>query len=133
MVKRDTSYHVYVSSFNDISDIDWVLNGRRSHNRTVRYVSALCIVRMIYSEEYIMSLQLNHRPVQVVYVGSDIVKYIMTADTFYGMYDWQRDIIENRKKALQFRDLSLFLVSLVTALVVGYVSTRTIQADEDDI
>ena len=124
VVKHGMVYWIYISSTDDIRGINWTLNDRRPNGSTTTVLpgdETLYITKLIYEEVYVMSLQLNPNSIQTTFTGSDLVVYLATADTFYGLFDWQNAMLSARERDAITKEFSIAVFGIIGILIIGFI------------
>lgn len=115
-LKQGAYYVIYVSSMQDIRNMNWLLGDRLPISKSTSEVSSIFIVRLVYPEKYFVSLQLRRSIIQSTFMGTNLILYLMTESTYFGLFEEQDAYFREMEQRKFFVD-----IAIITAAVIGGV------------
>lgn len=105
----------------DITKINWTLSGVLPYLRTIKQFSGVYIVQLVYSIRFFTSLQLYQGIVQTSYIGPEILDYLATAESSFGLYAEQYEELVALERRRDIIDIT-FLASMIIGGIVMYIT-----------
>lgn len=115
-MKQGVYYVINISSTQDIRNMNWLLGDRLPTSKSTSEVEGVYMVRMVYPERYFVSLQLQQGVVQSDFIGTNLVLYLMTESTYFGLFEEQDAQFREMERRKFFVD-----IAIITAAVIGGV------------